>query len=468
MIHYLIKTERLIRFSTVVLVLAGISQESTGKPVSESTLRSVVETWVRNGSADARSDATVALVEPYVSKGDTVAYIAHLNDSGFCICGADDRILPVYLYSPGGRYEDAPDAALPILDEVEDRTGVTVSAAASSDSLSSHIRAVSVQRQSYWAELAKGSIPSATLDGSPWPNPAYMELPLTTKWHQGTPFNQYCPMGDGGRSWVGCTITAGAQLARYWNWPPSGHSTFGYNWDGDNSCNSPGTGGGYLSANFADAYDWANMPDQVWASSDQAYKNAVAELSYEIGVGSQTDYGYCGSGASVSNMIETFEDHLRYDHDAYVENRHAATHGAIVTDIQYLRPGILAGDDGEVGHAWIVYGYNYSGSFPLQFLMNMGWGSSWSRVWYTLDDCMYTNHQRHARHMAPTSVKFARVGGTGDGSPSSPYGSIGEAISEAPSSATIVFLAGESFDCGSGPLVVSKPLTLTGHQVVLQ
>ena len=38
---------------------------------------------------------------------------------------------------------------------------------------------------------------------------------LSTAWHQGSPYNNLCPMGDGGRTVVGCVATATAQILRY-------------------------------------------------------------------------------------------------------------------------------------------------------------------------------------------------------------------------------------------------------------
>lgn len=83
---------------------------------------------------------------------------------------------------------------------------------------------------------------------------------LTTVWHQSGPYNDYCPIGDGGRCVVGCVATATAQAMRYWSWPPVGTGERCYFWDGDQSCGGS-YGGGELCADYSDSYDWANMPN---------------------------------------------------------------------------------------------------------------------------------------------------------------------------------------------------------------
>ena len=72
--------------------------------LTENEVRAAVQTWVRLVTADARPDAVIARMEAHSVGGEVVAYIAHLGGGGFCLCGADDWLAPVYLYSPGGTY----------------------------------------------------------------------------------------------------------------------------------------------------------------------------------------------------------------------------------------------------------------------------------------------------------------------------------------------------------------------------
>ena len=111
-------------------------------------------------------------------------------------------------------------------------------------------------------------------------------LLFPNEWHQGYPYNLDCPMGDGGRCVVGCVATAATQIMWYWQWPPAGTGDHTYYWYGDNGVNAQ-----YLTADFSDEYDWANMPASCDGGCNSAQREALAELSYEVGVAHNMDYG---------------------------------------------------------------------------------------------------------------------------------------------------------------------------------
>ena len=62
---------------------------------------------------------------------------------------------------------------------------------------------------------------------------------LSSTWHQGDPYNSFCPIGDTtcisgvDRTVVGCAATAAAQIMQYWAWPPKGIGSHSDYWDGD-------------------------------------------------------------------------------------------------------------------------------------------------------------------------------------------------------------------------------------------
>lgn len=125
---------------------------------------------------------------------------------------------------------------------------------------------------------------------------------LTTTWDQGDDntapytYNLYTPQGTGTRgtcthTLTGCVATAWAQMMKYWNWPDIGVGSHSYTWNGQT-----------LNANFAHAYDWANMPAQLTASSTAAQIQAVAQLIYDMGVATDMNYGCSSVGGSGSNM----------------------------------------------------------------------------------------------------------------------------------------------------------------------
>ena len=205
---------------------------------------------------------------------------------------------------------------------------------------------------------------------------------LTDSWHQSAPYNNFCPMGDGGRCVVGCVATAAAQIMRYWNWPPSGVGDHSYTWDGDQSCGGD-FGGGTLSATFSDTYDWQNMPDHCQSGCSQAEQDALAELCYEVGVAFEMDYGACGSGANLESAVIVFPTYFGYDSSIKQEDRacHTAAEwfSIIQTEINEGRPMQY----GITGHSIVCDGWRDTGG-QNQYHMNYGWGGSFT-AWYTID-----------------------------------------------------------------------------------
>jgi len=92
--------------------------------LSEQQVKAAVQTWVRYVTADARPDAVIDRMEPYRENGQTVAYIAYLDSGGFCLCGRDYLVAPVYLYSPEGVFDPENPGYQYILSEIASRTQV--------------------------------------------------------------------------------------------------------------------------------------------------------------------------------------------------------------------------------------------------------------------------------------------------------------------------------------------------------
>jgi hypothetical protein len=206
---------------------------------------------------------------------------------------------------------------------------------------------------------------------------------LTTIWHQSGPYNNFCPMGDGGRCVVGCVATATVQVMKYWDWPPVGIGEYSYMWDGDQSCggNSPWE---ELYADFSDSYDWANMPNSCSGGCNQDEQDALAELCYEVGVSENMDYGRCGSGTLTNAAIPALRNYFRYDPSLDQENRSGYTalswFGLIQEEINAGRPMMYR----ITGHAIVCDGWRDTGG-ENQYHMNYGWGGPYNS-WFAIDD----------------------------------------------------------------------------------
>jgi len=210
---------------------------------------------------------------------------------------------------------------------------------------------------------------------------------LTTSWHQGAPYNNKCPMGDGGRTVVGCVATAASQIMAFHKWPLEGTGTKSYYWPGDNSCGG-GSPGGNLTADFATPYDWDNMPNICSPGCNTAQQNALSELCYEVGVAFTMSYGRCGSGAYTSDAQWVFPTFFRYYNNI---QRHDRTSYSLVTWSDLIWAEVTAGRPIQYrisSHSIVADGWRYTE--PLfQVHMNYGWNDGHT-AWYTIDN-LYCN-----------------------------------------------------------------------------
>jgi hypothetical protein len=187
---------------------------------------------------------------------------------------------------------------------------------------------------------------------------------LTTAWHQDDPYNRDCPAGSSClHCVVGCVATAGAQLMRYWHWPPYG-----------------------VGSPYSDVYDWPNMPDTATAGSSPAEIAAVAELSHEIGVAVGMDYGCTLSESYTWDMEGVYEKQYRYSSACARHNRPDYTAAdwfqTIKNQLNANRPTHYR----VPGHSIVCDGWMEVGS-PVQryYHMNYGWQNTTFNTWYGLD-----------------------------------------------------------------------------------
>ncbi len=208
----------------LVLLLVPCAVRANG--VTEHQARLAVETWVRSVTADARPNAVIQRMEPHQSEGQTVAYIAHLAGGGYCLCGADEAVLPVYLYSPNGSYDPQNPACQAILQEISTRTRMLLDAVVSGAPSAGLLQKVLPERSRFWRELITGSVSiKRERTSALYAAPDSMSVPLTSQWGQSSPYNDECPElepGSDERALVGCTAISIAQLLYYWQWPAIG------------------------------------------------------------------------------------------------------------------------------------------------------------------------------------------------------------------------------------------------------
>lgn len=520
---------RLLFILTFCLVL--IPWFAQAGELTENQVRTAVETWVRNVTAHARPDAVIERMEPYQVQGKTVAYIAHLVNGGFCLCGGDDLVLPVYLYSPQGTYNPSIPDYQDILQDIADRVKFLNEGLKEKNPLLQSYQQILLERTSFWQELMVRRIPKKMENEEITAEPVKMELNLTSTWDQHSPYNDLCPQltpGADEHTIVGCGATAISQIMYYWKWPNtgvgSGSTIYNYrwrsNWDEETLVTNPNIPGGWVgrlewtAANGGKLrmngyWDETLYADAQDINASAAYLNALATL-YN-GLNNASTNCNANFGTATYNWSLMHDDHtdpidagdaevakLCYHAGIAIGNTYGVSstgapsdnvEGALqdhfrfdtdadyqerdinkmTTEILWLRPMYFHGSKPTGGgHNWVVFGYNKGTDPNREFLMNIGWGRA--SDWYTCDAVPsgYTDNQNQIIQLAPQDVvKFVGATSLGDGSPDDPYRDIEEAAAEVPNGATLIFKAGSVNTFSASTITITKPLTLKGMNVVI-
>ena len=276
-----------------VLGVLAVTASLSAEPMTEMEVTTAVETWVRHVTADARPDAVIERLEPHRVDGRTVAYIAHLAGGGYCLCGADDLVLPVYLYRPIGTYDPSNPSYQYILSQIARRLlALEESIATRSPELDRYEQELS-DRVDYWNDLIAGLVPESDGTRGGRAAPAILSLPVDSFWHQGSPYNDQCPVlmdGAGVHTAVGCTAITASQLMYYWKWPSTGtgdasvdyHQRSRTDWDTQALATNPGL---ELSSFWYDRLYWSVMSggqlhmSGVW--DDSVYWSAQTQCNGE-------------------------------------------------------------------------------------------------------------------------------------------------------------------------------------------
>lgn len=189
--------------------------------------------------------------------------------------------------------------------------------------------------------------------------------PMTvSKWNQGAPYNDDCPMDNGKRSVTGCVATAMAQAMYFHKWPAQGSGSHSYKWN-DTS----------LSVDFANTtYDWDSMTPTYDSSSSDGAKEAVANLMYSCGVSVNMDYSSDESGASGLDLGPALYKYFGYDKSMAQPQRYfyglIDWENMVYDQLQQGLPVLYGGQSYEGGHQFVCDGYSSDGYFHF----NWGWG----------------------------------------------------------------------------------------------
>ncbi len=192
---------------------------------------------------------------------------------------------------------------------------------------------------------------------------APIEPLLTTLWNQSSPYNDKCPIINGGRSVTGCVATAMAQVLNYHKYPEVGR--------GSKTNSLTGETLDFSTMHF----DWANMANEYVSNSTQAQKDAVANLMYAAGMSVDMRYSPIESGALSDDIAPALVDNFNYDISLFTAYRNfyglKDWNNFIYNQLKDYGPVQYSGANANNGgHSFVCDGYGGDGYFHI----NWGWG----------------------------------------------------------------------------------------------
>lgn len=283
-----------------------------------------------------------------VASDGTPAYYIFKTDDGdnALITTADDRLRPVL-----GRLDNASD----------------FDSATMPPAMAEWLEEMAREQQAFLATDPAESDPLSRAPGSDltalYATLSPIEPLVKTKWDQGSPYNDNCPIVNNKRSMTGCVATAMAQILYYHKWANCGGGTA-----------TNVTAGTTYTYNFTGkTFDWDAMTPTYGSSSTAEAKAAVADLMYACGMA--VDMRYSPSGSGALNCVKGIVNYFGYDPATREVNRAdypAAEWEKMVYDYISTYGPLAYSGRGNGGHAFILDGYDTDGYFHF----NWGWSGS--------------------------------------------------------------------------------------------
>lgn len=324
---------------TLLLAVAGTAAIiASAKPLTPQQALSRVQADAgrRNVRIEKPADAMPVMTVKDAANEAALYVFSNAPGSGYMIVSADDCAAPLLGYSDSGTFNK--------------------------DEMPPQLR--------WWLDFYAGQIARASQKGVQYSATASATSAreaiapmIKTKWDQGSPYNDDCPMDNGARSVTGCVATAMAQAMYYHQWPAKGTGSHSYSWNGTT-----------LSVDFASTtYDWDAMTLTYDKNSSAEAKAAVANLMYSCGVSVDMDYTSDESGASSMEMVSALYKYFNYDKSMTYPQRsfygEQDWEDMVYTQLSEGLPVLYGGQSSEGGHQFICDGYDGDGYFHF----NWGW-----------------------------------------------------------------------------------------------
>ena len=227
----------------------GFTGSSLAELVSIDEAQRAAQGWIlfiieQEGSWGGADSASLEDIKEFKRKGQTIGYFGKVHPVGYIVLPLRKEFAPIKSYSTENDLDPDAETGMPdiikgqmeeTIKGIENRLGALdkiPSTELQDFLLSSHI--------SNWDKLTdfQGTMTSkALVDKAVKSNYQAEDVLITSHWAQIWPYNSYCPrpdwidnfLGDTeacdtpalkGHTLAGCVAIAGAQVIRYWNWPP--------------------------------------------------------------------------------------------------------------------------------------------------------------------------------------------------------------------------------------------------------
>lgn len=222
------------------------------------------------------------------------------------------------------------------------------------------------------------------------------------EYDQGTPYNDLCPIINGGRAVTGCVATAMAQIMRYWKHPRVG--------TGEATYTSSSGAATYVFSQHP--FDWDNMLEQYTYSvtGNPKYNateaTAVANLMLACGASVNMNYSSEASGSYIQYSYNALRTYFGYSENMKYYESDSPNWEDWTENLQEQfdkgLPVLYAGTATSGGHAFVLDGYKIeptsTGGKRTMFHVNWGWSGHYNG-WYPLrglkpDKDNYSNLQQ--------------------------------------------------------------------------
>ena len=335
----------------LLLSLATGAMAKTLTP-AEALARAAGDNGMRRVAAKAKAGSAELVYTAPTEAGDPAVYIFAQKGDGYMVLSADDVAYPVLGYSDKGSVD--PSNMAPAMKWWLEEYARQIAWA----------KERGIKLEAREAKAGRRDIPTM----------------IQTRWDQGKPYNQLCPVVNAERAYTGCVATSMAQIMYYFKYPEVGTGKITYN--DDDGCQKR------LTWNFEDyPFDWDNMLLNYYEGEYTEEQGlAVAELMKSTGASVKMSYAADASGALSMMPASAFVKYFKYDEGIeYVLRSYVSAtrwDEMVYNNLDQVGP-VLYGGASMIGggHSFIVDGYQAETGL---YHFNWGW-SELSDGYYSLD-----------------------------------------------------------------------------------